>query len=232
MRGKHGTFVFTRNGHAVKGINNSGWKAARRRAAKRYAETIGAPCPQGFRFIRVHDLKHTFGRRPRASGVSFGDRQDSLGHKSARITTHYSAAEISNLIEAANKVCQTASRKSPAIVLLRAAPRAQPLEKVGGKGGINTRDASRWFLKKIFKPREFSYQQKYQRDHEGPDSHKRRANARNPRLDAPRWWSRQQRPSTFDHRTAEPPHLPMNQSARRAGAAAVGRRQCLFPITG
>lgn len=132
--------MFTRGGHPVRGINNSGWKAARRRAAKRYAETIGVPCPQGFRFIRVHDLKHTFGRRLRAAGVSFEDRQDLLGHKSARITTHYSAAEISILIEAANKVCQTASRKSPAIVLLRSAPRAQPLEENGGKGGNRALD--------------------------------------------------------------------------------------------
>ena len=88
----------------------------------------------------MHDLKHTFGRRLRSSGVSFEDRQDLLGRKSARITTHYSAAEISNLIEAANKVCQAASRKSPAIVLLRAAPRAQRLENVGGKGGNRTLD--------------------------------------------------------------------------------------------
>jgi integrase len=53
----------------------------------------------------VHDLKHTFGRRLRSAGVSFEDRQDLLEHKSKRITTHYSAAEISNLIAAANKVC-------------------------------------------------------------------------------------------------------------------------------
>ena len=88
----------------------------------------------------MHDLKHTFGRRLRSSGVSFEDRQDLLGHKSARIRTHYSAAEISNLIEAANKVCQAASRKSPAIVLFRSAPRAQPLEENGGKGGNRTLD--------------------------------------------------------------------------------------------
>lgn len=54
---------------------------------------------------RVHDLKHTFGRRLRSAGVSFEDRQDLLGHRSGRITTHYSAAELNNLIEAANKVC-------------------------------------------------------------------------------------------------------------------------------
>jgi hypothetical protein len=53
--------------------------------------------------------------------VSFEDRQDLLGHKSARITTHYSGAEISNLIEAANKVRHAGFRKSPALPLLRSA---------------------------------------------------------------------------------------------------------------
>jgi hypothetical protein len=65
------------------------------------------------------DLKHTFGRRLRAAGVSLEGRQDLLGHKSARVTTHYSSAEIGNLIEAANKVGGTGSRKSPALLMLR-----------------------------------------------------------------------------------------------------------------
>ncbi len=69
--------------------------------------------------VRVHDLKHTFGRRLRAAGVSFEDRQDLLGHKSGRITTHYSQAELVQLINAANKVCGDESRKSPALVILR-----------------------------------------------------------------------------------------------------------------
>ena len=38
------------------------------------------------------------GRRLRAAGVSFEDRQDLLGHKSGRITTHYSQAELTSLI--------------------------------------------------------------------------------------------------------------------------------------
>lgn len=42
-------------------------------------------------------------------GSSFEDRQDLLGHKSGRITTHYSAAKIGNLVAAANKVCETQS---------------------------------------------------------------------------------------------------------------------------
>ncbi len=37
-------------------------------------------------------------------------------HKSGRITTHYSAAEIDNLIEAASRV--TRSRKTPALTVL------------------------------------------------------------------------------------------------------------------
>lgn len=86
-------------------INNTAWKNARKRA--------------GLEQVRVHDLKHTFGRRLRAAGVSFEDRQDLLGHKSGRITTHYSAAELRNLIDAANRVCGEDSRNSPALVMLR-----------------------------------------------------------------------------------------------------------------
>ncbi|MGH8604100.1 MAG: tyrosine-type recombinase/integrase, partial [Gammaproteobacteria bacterium] len=92
-------------GHRVLRINNSAWCKAKERAG----------LPQ----VRVHDLKHTFGRRLRSAGVSFEDRQDLLGHKSARVTTHYSAAELRNLIEAANAVCKGKSRKSPELVLLR-----------------------------------------------------------------------------------------------------------------
>src|ERR1700733_14567390 len=60
-------------------------------------------------------VKHTFGGRLRSAGVSFEDRQDLLGHKSSRITTHYSTAELLNLWEASNKVCD--NRKSPTLVL-------------------------------------------------------------------------------------------------------------------
>ena len=69
--------------------------------------------------VRGHDLKHTFGRRFRAAGVSFEDRQDQLGRRSGRITTHCSGAELSNLIDSANKVCGDDSRKTPALVLIR-----------------------------------------------------------------------------------------------------------------
>jgi len=69
--------------------------------------------------VRVHDLKHTFGRRLRAAGVSFEDRQDLLGHRSGRITTHYSRAELSRLIESANLVCERGTNGRPELVVLR-----------------------------------------------------------------------------------------------------------------
>jgi hypothetical protein len=69
--------------------------------------------------VRVLDLTHIFGRRLRATGVSFEDRQDLLGHKSSRFTTHYSQSELASLIEAAEKVCAAPSRKTPATTWVR-----------------------------------------------------------------------------------------------------------------
>ncbi len=91
IRGQNSEYVFTYSDKPLTRMLSSAWIRARKR--------IGL-------HVRVHDLKHTFGRRLRAAGVSFEDRQDLLGHKAGRITTHYSAAEIGNLITAANKVCE------------------------------------------------------------------------------------------------------------------------------
>jgi integrase len=105
QRGQHATHVFTFRGKPMTRMLNKGWLHARDMAH----------LPQ----VRVHDLKHTFGRRLRAAGVSFEDRQDLLGHRSSRITTHYSAAELSKLIEAANRVCGSGERKPELVVLKR-----------------------------------------------------------------------------------------------------------------
>mgnify|MGYP001973214582 CR=1 FL=1 len=92
QRGKHPTHVFSFRGRPLSRMLSTGWRNARKAV--------------GLAHVRVHDLKHTFGRRLRAAGVSFEDRQDLLGHRSSRITTHYSSAELSNLLEAANSVCE------------------------------------------------------------------------------------------------------------------------------
>jgi integrase len=119
-RGAHREFVFTRDGKPVAGINNSGWKAARRRAAERYPQQFKKPCPAGFRSIRVHDLKHRYGHRLRAAGVDFEDRKLLLGHKSNQVTTHYSAPELGALIRASELVCDLGSCKSPVLAIVRA----------------------------------------------------------------------------------------------------------------
>jgi hypothetical protein len=50
--------------------------------------------------------------------VSFEDRQDLLGHRAGRITTHYSAAELSRLLEAAETVTERNGTR-PELVVLR-----------------------------------------------------------------------------------------------------------------
>ena len=105
QRGKHRTHVFSYRGQPVTRMLNSAWLRARAKVCLKQ--------------VRVHDLKHTYGRRLRAAGVSFEDRQDLLGHRSGRITTHYSAAELSRLIEAANAVCEQDSEKPELVVLRR-----------------------------------------------------------------------------------------------------------------
>jgi len=105
VREENRMHVFTYCGRRLRKMNNSAWRRARRK--------VGLPQ------VRIHDLKHTFGRRLRAAGVSFEDRQDLLGHKSGRITSHYSAAELGNLIEAADQIVGEGSRKSPALVVLK-----------------------------------------------------------------------------------------------------------------
>ena len=54
--------------------------------------------------MRVHDLKHTFGRRLRTAGVALETRKVLLGHKTGDITSHYSAPELAELMRAANAV--------------------------------------------------------------------------------------------------------------------------------
>ncbi|NWE69007.1 tyrosine-type recombinase/integrase [Pseudomonas gingeri] len=125
QRGKHPLFVFPFGKPDGEGkettvhrMNDSAWKKARVRAAKKWQEKFFRPAHDGFARIRIHDLKHTFGRRLRAAGVTEEDRKALLGHKNGSITSHYSAAELDQLIEAANKVSATDSR-APALTILK-----------------------------------------------------------------------------------------------------------------
>lgn len=103
-RGKHPEYVFVFCYRGKWGpltvMNNTAWDRVRNH------KEVNLP------YARVHDLKHTFGHRLRSAGVGFEDRQDLLGHKSHRITTHYSNSALKNLIDAANKVCDRSHQTS------------------------------------------------------------------------------------------------------------------------
>lgn len=92
QRNEHAEVVFAYKGTPVQKFNSHAWRRARLRAG----------LPQ----VRIHDLRHTFGHRLRAAGVSFEDRQDLLGHRSGRITTHYSAPDLQRLLRAVDAICE------------------------------------------------------------------------------------------------------------------------------
>ncbi len=85
LRGKHPERVFPK----VTFMGRT-WRKAREKA--------------GLSSVRVHDLRHTFSTRLRAAGVSEDDRADLLGHSNPRMTRHYSAPDITRLLEAAEKI--------------------------------------------------------------------------------------------------------------------------------
>jgi len=70
-----------------------------------------------------------------------------LGHRSGHITTHYSAAELANLIEVANRVWESSARKKPTLAmlkqkrLLRSQQALDAAVKVWRAGRIRTHDA-------------------------------------------------------------------------------------------
>lgn len=118
QRGASKEWVFPYNGTPLHRMNDSAWKKARVRAANLWQEKNLRPAHPGFLSIRIHDLKHTFGRRLKAAGVALEDRKALLGHKNGSITSHYSGAELGQLIDAANKVSATDSR-GPVLTILK-----------------------------------------------------------------------------------------------------------------
>ena len=105
VRGNNSEHVFTYRGNPVKRLNNSAWKRVRK--------------VTGLLMVRIHDLKHTFGRRLRAAGVPLETRKVLLGHRNGDITSHYSAPELEELLNAVDSVCYDNSGKTPALVMLR-----------------------------------------------------------------------------------------------------------------
>lgn len=118
QRDLHDEWVFPYDDGPLARMNASGWRAARRRAVEKWREKYRKDPAEGFANIRVHDLKHTFGRRLRAADVPFEDRQALLGHTNGSVTTHYSAADLSKLMEYAERITQPTG-DAPIVTLLR-----------------------------------------------------------------------------------------------------------------
>lgn len=92
QRGKHPIWVFTFRGKPVRTMNNTAWQKARR--------DIGLPS------VRVHDLRHTFGARLRAAGVSHEDRAALLGHACHSMPSFYASPDIGRLMGMANRTLE------------------------------------------------------------------------------------------------------------------------------
>lgn len=95
VRGEHAEYVFSFDGHRVNAIGQSAWRKARSRAASHHPALVD---------LHVHDLRHTVGRRLRATGASNETRADILGHRNGNMTTEYSQAELSELYDALQKI--------------------------------------------------------------------------------------------------------------------------------
>lgn len=124
QRGKHAEFVFPYRGTRVETINNTAWQQARKRA--------------GLSQVRVHDLRHTFGQRLRAAGVSEEDRAVLMGHAIDGMPEHYATPTIVHLIECANAVTQN-QRDTPTVLRIINGQRG---EKVAQKVAQNEQRVS------------------------------------------------------------------------------------------
>lgn len=118
QRGLHPVWVFPYRGRRIETMNNTAWQKARREAALRY--------------VRVHDLRHTFACRLRAAGVSDEDRCTLLGHATHTMSGHYASGDLGRLLKEANLVLNRAETRT---VLRVVAGRFLPPSALNGGNG-------------------------------------------------------------------------------------------------
>ncbi len=105
QRGLHPIWVFPFHGKRINRMNNNGWRQARREAE--------------LPLVRVHDLRHSFGARLRAAGVSAEDREALLGHANHSMAGHYASPDVGRLLAQANLIVDRSGTRT----LLRIAER-------------------------------------------------------------------------------------------------------------
>jgi integrase len=109
-RGIHKEYVFTYRDHPVTKLHNSAWKRA----------WIAAKLPTEQGILKgVHNLRHSFGRRLRGAGVPRETRKALMGHAHGDITTHYSEAELSELLKAVEKIVDRGIAQTPTLTVVQ-----------------------------------------------------------------------------------------------------------------
>jgi integrase len=108
-RGISETYVFTYRKQAMSKLNGTAWKRAWRKASLPVEVSIRRG---------VHNLRHTFGRRLRGAGVPLETRKALLGHANGDITTHYSAAELDELLSAVEMIVDRGVAQTPTLSLV------------------------------------------------------------------------------------------------------------------
>ena len=109
-RNSHKDYIFTYRENPLGRLHGSAWKRAWKKA--------GLPVEEGI-LKGVHNLRHTFGRRLRAAGISKETRKALMGHADGDITTHYSAAELQELITAVDKIQDRGIAQTPTLTVVK-----------------------------------------------------------------------------------------------------------------
>jgi len=123
-RGIHPEYVFTYRGQPMKRLHSNGWRRAWKKS--------GLPTHEGV-LKGVHNLRHTFGHRLRAAGVPLETRKALLGHANGDITTHYSAAEIGELLDACERIIDRGIAQTPTLRLVHQKGKNEAVRKVSEK---------------------------------------------------------------------------------------------------
>ena len=110
QRGNGADYVFPVRGGRRGRLHTSAWKRAWIKAELPVDETV---------LKGVHNLRHTFGRRLRAAGVPIETRKLLMGHANGDITTHYSAAELGELLSAAERITDRGTAQLPALAIIQ-----------------------------------------------------------------------------------------------------------------
>ena len=116
QRGKDPEYLFAYDGHRISKMNNSAWKTARKKAG--LENIFGQSQSKMPRHFRVHDLRVTCSTWLREAGVPREDRKAILNHYNGDITTHYSVAEIGNVLGQVEKLATLVHK--PSFYLVRA----------------------------------------------------------------------------------------------------------------